>query len=196
MKDFNYLNWDKGTLAIRAGFPCKYVVYHESGMCYAVTSSTKKGAGAKLPEGRARAFKTVFEALKPSEPDMVALAVDSSKPAKETALSFWPGAYAAPATKEEQATEEQAALSTGGGRFSSKGASSPKDERPCSNCGNPIRMIRLHSTGKYIPVDATMYLGGNDSPPLITMDGLKHQNPGPDIRGYIPHFCNRKEPGS
>ncbi len=187
---------DANTLAVRAGFPCSYVVYHESGMCYAVTGNKSRiGGGSKLPAGKARAFENIFKALKPSEPDMIALAIGKNKPARDTALRLWPAGHEDSRPQEviRLQSPEEVPTADGRVRFSSRGPQGHKSERACSECGQPIKILRLRD-GTYIPVDAKMYLGGNGSPPLVDASGWKHQNPGPEIRGHIPHFCNRKQP--
>jgi len=192
--DFNYLNWDGKTMAVRAGQPCKYVVVHSSGLCYLVKAGSKKGNGLKLPDPKAKLFIDVFNLLKPSEPDMELLAIGPSKPTRDKALGFWPSTEPSALTTRQQElvdTHSRPQDHTMSGPPSVKQGGVAGKQKQCKFCDEWIMMIRL-PTGQLMPVDAQMYTGGPGCPPLFTKGGLKVESPTEKDRGYAPHWCKRK----
>lgn len=196
-----HIHWDANTTALRAGHPCSYVVYHKDGMCYAVQKGTKAGQGGKLQDAKTAFFEMIFKQCKKSAPALQVITVGSNKATKAKALSFWPSsdpgrdevvplnenqAGLVTAYKNEQADEVMS------GRPSVRQGGRHGWQKPCKFCGTQIKMIRLAITGQLMPVDATMYIGGPGSPPLITSDGKKIQEPDANVRGFIPHWCKRE----
>lgn len=183
-QDTYYLHRDVQTLAARAGTMASWVVYHgESGVCYS-------SSGTLVDDRRARHFKGLFDSLKPSTPSMEILVVGKSRPSRKTVLNKWPmhSTHKAPISPGD--------VSEGLYQGPVQGPDVPfKHERACKGCGQMIRMIMLQS-GNAMPVDSRLYSGGHNSPPLITADGRKLDQPTENQTGYLPHSCGRAQQNS